>query len=77
MKEKLKQHANKLYLILAFVSGGGLGQITDFVGDVKELIKSDSKKPKPTSINGGSIQDEIRYVEKDFNFIKQTAKQSR
>ena len=73
MKEKLKQHANKLYLILAFISGGGLTQVSDFIFDVKEAFKSEAKKPVVSQVDEGDFKSEIRYVEKDFQLNLQKA----
>ena len=73
MKERLKQHASKLYLILAFISSGGLVQIGHFVFDIKEAFKSEAKKPVVSQIDEGDFKNEIRYVEKDFQLNSQKA----
>ena len=73
MKEKLKQHKDKLFIILAFISSGGLVQIGHFVFDVKEAFKSEAKKPVVSQIDEGDFKNEIRYVEKDFQLNLQKA----
>ena len=73
MKEKLKQHASKLYLILAFISGGGLTQVGDFIFTVKEAFRSESKTATVSQIDDGDFKNEIRYVEKDFQLNRQKA----
>ena len=64
---KLKQHANKLYIILAFISGGGLGQISDFIFDVREAFSSEVKKPKATQL---VEEQKVKYIDKDFKLQK-------
>lgn len=77
MKEKLKQHASKFYIVLAFISGGGLGQLTDFAKDVKEIFQSEAKKPKIAKINDGDFETKIRYMEKDFQLNNNKAEESK
>lgn len=64
MKEKLKQHKDKLYLILAFISGGGLTQVSDFIFSVREAFSSETRKPKVAR------QDSIKYIDKEFDLRK-------
>ncbi len=66
MKEKFKKHKNKLLIILAFISAGGLTQISNFIFDVRDAFSSEVKKPKASLIDEGDFETKIRYAERDF-----------
>ena len=74
MVNKLKKHKDKVLILLAFISGGGLSQISDFMFDVKQVFNSESKKQTASQIDGGDFKNEIRYVEKDFQLTNNLQK---
>ena len=73
MVSKLKKHKDKFLILLAFISGGGLSQISDFMFDVKQVFNSESKKQTASQIDDSDFKNEIRYVEKDFQLDKEKA----